>query len=424
MKILFLSPALDSIGIQIKLSKKHKILTIFCDKKEEHTGDNLIDRILIPKNEISFEKVYEVVKKFKPDFIIVDFTGLKSIPDQLREAGYRVWGGGSFCDVIEYDRYYVVNLLHTFGVNIPETYEFDNLREAVDFLVERGGRWVYKPEGSKEASHTYVSQLENSEDLIFYLKSLTQQDKGKFVLQKYIEGIEISSEIYFNGKDFYFLNWTMEDKKFMNDNLGVNTGCSQDVLKFFTPDKKLFKEGLGKIVGFLRQINFIGQIDFNSIISDDKYYFLEITPRFGYNSIFTTIELLGLDYYIESIYLLAGGEKIQEKRPSEYGCSVRISIPNYPFQETSLFGTPILFDEKDEEHIWLGGVFYQDGYYLTSGGYGCVAYITEKHNILLKGVERVYKIVEKVKTIDIQYRTDLGKRQSKQIPELVKSGWI
>lgn len=420
-RILFISKDLDGVGIAYKIKKDLGIdvLVVFKDKMEEYTGEGLVDRITLEN--FTFENVLEIAQKYKPDFIILDMTGLGKIADKLRQAGYIVWGGSELADVLEEDRDLAVKIVKRYGINVPETYEFKTAKEAIEFLKNRGGRWVYKPEGLKDATHTYISCLDNSEDLIFYIEKLNRQDKSRFILQKFVQGIEVSHEIYFHGKNFYFLNFTFEEKKFLTGSLGVNTGCEGDVVGFFTPDKLLFQKGLKKLIPFLKQVNYIGQIDINSIVDleENDIYFLEFCPRFGYNSIFTTIEILGLDYFLESIYQLAQGKDIKQKIPNQLGCSLRISIPPYP-QDKESDVSMIDFDEKDEKHIWLCGVMKQGNYYLTSGGYGCVLVITEKDTILQRAIKRMYFMADKLKIPRKQYRFDIGVRAEKDYKELKK----
>jgi len=426
MKILFLSPECNGFGIAERLQRiGHKVLFVNGLEKDKLTGNGLLDVEFIPKKEFGFDNINTLASKFKPDFIIMDFTKYGSLCDKLRDAGYIVWGGSDIADKLEYDRELAVEICEKYGINTPITYEFKTTDEAKKFIVKNKTRWVYKPEGNADATHTFVSKQPNSEDLLFYIDKLSEMDKKKFILQQFIEGYEISQEIYFNGRNFYLLNWTMEDKKFMNNDLGANTGCSQDVVKFFDKNKKLFKQGLYKLIPFLRQVNYIGQIDLNAIVvpEENKLYFLEFTPRFGYNSIYSTIELLGTDKFLEIIYKLAQGIDIKEPTINEYAASVRLTIPPYPYKEEEKH-LPIFFDKKDIDHIYWDSVCKINNTYLTAGSSGCVCIVAYKHINIDYAIKSCYNTLDNIILSDKQYRTDLGVNQKKKLKALVPTGWI
>jgi phosphoribosylamine--glycine ligase len=426
MRILFLSPECNGFGVAERLQRiGQKVLFVNGLEKDKFIGIGIVDVVFIPKKEYSFENILNLAKKFKPDFIIMDFTRYGSLCDKLREAGYIVWGGNSIADKLEYDRELAIELCEKYGIITPPTYEFKTADEAKKFIIKNGGRWVYKPEGSVDATHTFVSKQPNSEDLLFYLDKLSKTDKKKFILQQFIEGYEISQEIYFNGKNYFLLNWTMEDKKFMNNDLGANTGCSQDVVKFFDKSKKLFRQGLYKLIPFLRQVNYIGQIDLNSIVvpEENKLYFLEFTPRFGYNSIYSTMELLGTERFLEIIYKLAQGIDIKEPVINEYSASVRLTIPPYPYKEEEK-NLPVFFNKQDIDHIYWDGICKINDIYFTAGSSGCICIVAYKHTNLDYAIKKCYNILDNILLSDKQYRTDLGVNQKKKLKALIPTGWI
>src|SRR5437899_9738083 len=72
----------------------------------------------------------------------------------------------------------------------------------------------------------------------------------------------------------------------MNDNKGPNTGYSGNLVWIYDQVNKpfIFREGLEKLKDFLKEYNYKGMIDLNTIVTDSKVYGLEWTPRFGYDA--------------------------------------------------------------------------------------------------------------------------------------------
>src|SRR5208283_4289369 len=120
----------------------------------------------------------------------------------------------------------------------------------------------------------------SADDLLRFIDNLGDEvalSKG-FLLQEFVKGEEISIEGYFDGDDFYLINGTLEEKKFMNDNYGPNTGCSGNLVRIFSDHNhannvpKIFTQGLGLMKDFLQQNNFTGMIDLNQIVTDNEIF--------------------------------------------------------------------------------------------------------------------------------------------------------
>jgi phosphoribosylamine-glycine ligase len=106
--------------------------------------------------------------------------------------------------------------------------------------------FVFKPNGGQEqdTATTYVSK--SSDDMLRYLDKLGTITKGvEFILQEVVNGTEVSVEGWFNGEDFYFINGTLEEKKFMEGNKGPNTGCAGNLVWVFDQVNKplIYREG-------------------------------------------------------------------------------------------------------------------------------------------------------------------------------------
>ncbi|MCX7734612.1 MAG: ATP-grasp domain-containing protein [bacterium] len=110
-----------------------------------------------------------------------------------------------------------------------------------------------------------------------------QEEINEFpvILQEFIEGYEISCEIYFNKTNTITHNFTIETKYTEEENLGRIIGCASNII--LPPLKQLQKiyEKTCEIIFSLNEHTH-GIADVNFIIKDDKLYPLEITPRVGY----------------------------------------------------------------------------------------------------------------------------------------------
>jgi len=213
------------------------------------------------------------------DLILFPDVYFKDLPKQYREKGKLVIGGSAITDKLENDREFAAEVWKRFGLRVPETFHFTSFDDAIKWLEENPGRYVFKPMGQKPRFYTYVA--EDEDDMAVVLKHFKEIWRGKpdFVLQKYIDGVEVAVTGVFNGKKFlkpYIINF--EHKKIGNGDRGPNSGESGTVLipKYTS---KLAQESILKVAPVLKLADFRGFFDLNLIVSyeDGKPYVLEAT---------------------------------------------------------------------------------------------------------------------------------------------------
>jgi phosphoribosylamine-glycine ligase len=309
------------------------------------------------------------------------------------------------------------------GMNIPKYQKFKSFPKAIEFVTEKGGSWVFKPQNNQTPAYTYVST--DTDDMVEMLEYFKGVWKGRveFILQEKIEGVEVSIEAwYLDGVPVpRTLNSTIEFKKFMDGDKGPNTGCMGSIVRFWKKsDPKIYRLTLKKAESFLRRFKYNGPLDCNCIISekDQKPYFLEWTARIGYSAVYALAEGLNLEWG-KFIADLANGE-VPTLTPSyDWLGAVRISIPPYP-NEKGVEGSankPIR-GVDDMEHIWLLDAKYEKDKLLTAGVDGVICEITGKAKTLSELGSVIYKRIGKLKIPDAQYRTDIFTQGEKRIDKL------
>ncbi len=227
----------------------------------------------------------------KPDFskydlVLFDLTGRPKLAEESILVTPTI-GDGDLHSELEDDRLFGIEIMEQCGIGVPFYETFDDIGDAKRFVKKTNKTFVFKPSGgqTQDTASTYVSK--SPEDLIKYLDKLGRISKGvEFILQEVVSGTEISTEGWFNGTDFFLINATLEEKRFMEGNKGPHTGCSGNLVWIYNQQNPpyIFHEGLEKLKGFLQEYNYRGMIDLNTIVGDSKLYGLEWTPRFGYDA--------------------------------------------------------------------------------------------------------------------------------------------
>ena len=416
MEILFVSKSGDALPLAIKLADKHRV-KFYVKKKGSRMGEGLV----------------KMVPSWRPhlksaDFVIFDMVGLGSLADLMRRKDKIVLGGGVFNDLIELDRQKGTELMQKAGITVPETWSFKSVEEGKKFIKAKRDRYVLKPLGNQDTMWTYVAQMDDSKDLVYMMDTAPLPDG--YELQKFIDGIEVSTEGWFDGEKFVGpFNHTMERKRFMDRDKGPSTGCMGNVVWFADGDK-LVEQTLMKVQPYLNKMAYVGPIDINCIVTKDKAYGIEWTARFGYSALWALLECFDGDFATWSYGFAQGKQKEMPVKKDNWGVAVRLTVPPYPtdteyLSEMVCKDWPLFFEDKAWPHIWLADAYRStDGVFKVAGVDGVVMEVTAKSNILREARRRCYRTIDRVVLPNKQYRSDIGLRCWSDIPKLEEWGWI
>jgi phosphoribosylamine--glycine ligase len=442
-RFLFISKLGDGIPLAQRIvSDGNSVLFYINDKPYMDAGEGLIDKPPIREPMISDEGVVEetILKQllaFKPDCIVFDLVGkgYGVLADKLRKEGYPCIGGSAWQDQIELDRMYGNKIMKTYGISTPKTTSFTSYKDAIRFVEETNKPYVYKPDNNQGTITTYVAK--GADDLIGMLEFYADEIKEKFELQEVVDGVEVSSEVWFNGKEVLNINHTMEDKALMDGGVGPKTGSMGSVVWNGNKESRLYKEGIGKCVDALKRLSYRGPIDLNAIVNKDKLYGLEFTARFGYDAIFTWSELLKMRL---SDLLLGCADGTLKAIPTKGAMSIGVTFCVLPFPASvGIEDTRKMCEDKliqgispeAMKHIWFYDVKKVGDRYACAGVNGNIGVVTARSDesndtegMIREARRRAYRTIHNLVIPDVMYRSDMGERGIKDISTLRKWGWI
>lgn len=363
----------------------------------------------------------------KYDFIVFDVTGLPKMAEEALEIAPTI-GDGDFNSEAEEDRLFGIEIMEECDINVPPYQEFSNIEAAKKFISKTKKRYVFKPFGgqNQDTATTYVST--SSDDMLRYLDKLSQLSRGmEFLLQEFVPGTECSTEGYFNGEEFYLINGTLEEKKFMDNGRGPNTGCSGNLVWAYDQTPKIFEQGLGRMKDFLKQMKFRGMIDLNTICTESKLYGLEWTPRFGYDASATLFRLIRSSL-VDFLYDISSGNIPSYDLDKLFGAGIRLSIPPYPSEIKGHHpeGIPIQGIEYDDciEDCFIYDCMVEDDDLVTCGASGFVCVPIGTGNTIAEAFKVVEDKIKKIKIPNMQWRGDVAKTTQKRYNELAINGWF
>ena len=418
LKILFLSQG-DGPWLALKLIRDGHSVDWIID--EDRYRDLLAGLLPPPIDSITHPADY--------DLIVFDVAAVGHIADSLREHT-PVIGSSSFAEKLEKDRAFGIEFMEKCGIPVPPWQQFTDISDALRWLRENGKRTVFKPLGDQEdKATTYVSK--SSDDMARYLEILFKKMKVKdFLLQEFVEGTEVSTEGWFNGKEFCAVDYTIEEKKFMAGGIGPNTGCAGNLVWMPSRSNPLFERGLRRAEEALRGVGFVGPIDLNTIVTAGEIFGLEWTPRFGYEGTCNFTRLLPSDFG-EFMHTIATGGTPSPIEPAfPFSATIRLSVPPYPnpSKPSKYAGVPISGIDPDKlDAFFLNDVRLKErteGELETVGTSGFIGAPIGCGDSPEQAFFECQKAIDALQIPDLQYRNDIAKCCNKRYIQLEKDGWL
>jgi phosphoribosylamine--glycine ligase len=438
MKILFISKSGDALDLAYRLYKEGNFIRFYIEEKEERQQydgfpiekvNNYIpsiqwaDLIIFDTNDLETEK--RLAKNSKKPVFGIAYKNRISILG-------KTFNGYEFGEQLEQDRKFGHKLFEHFGIGKRfEMVEFNNIDKAIDYLNNHNGPYVIKPESKQpiDSSLTLIGEMEDNRDTIIYLEGLKLRKEigiiNKIELEKRILGCcEIACGGFFNGKDWLALDINFEHKKFATGNKnniegqGFSTGEMGTIIKKVGKDNKLFRETLYKMTDWLKEVDFRGNLDINTIIDKNgDIYPLEFTPRCGYPSIYIEQEL-HKTRWTDFLYTIASGEDLEVEFYDEWAIGAVLLGEGFPTDEAKerMKYIPVIYDEEIKDNLHFCEVIKNGDDILTIGAYVLVA--TAKGKTIENAKYNLYNnVLTKVYVPKSYYRTDISDRVVKQLED-------
>jgi len=413
MNVLMLSKDGDGLSIAHQLVKEgHKVRLFIQNRQYKWVGQGILDRVDSWRPSMDWAEL-----------VLGDMVGFGSLEKTMRRFGVPALGFSEIADRLELDRAFGLDTLEAAGAKIPETFRYASPKEAQTHIVDwQEPGFVIKPSGNIETGKTYVCR--DPETFAWALETLPND---RLVVQKIVEGTEVSCEGWWNGRDWLDpFNITFEEKRFLERGRGPNTGCQGNLVRSVEGKAKIVQESVALLAPFLRENAYRGPIDLNCIVNDAGVYALEITSRFGYDAFEAVMEMMRgsvLDFLFE----LAVGVRRDMDIRGNWGAAVRVSVPPWPHSEPAEEdrGKPILgLSEENLKHIYLTDVYKDGDIYRSAAGDGVLLKVVARGQTISQAVGRTARTLGNLSILDAQYRGDIGVRAEADFEKLKQMNYI
>ena len=359
--------------------------------------------------------------------------------ETYRKEGYPIWGCNLEAADWELKRDCGVEVFDRCCIPTIPSLLFKSYDEAITHVTANPNvRYVSKPLGDADRALSYVSR--SSRDLLFMLQRWKKTSpRNPFLLQEFHAGIEVAvgAWVGYNG----FGKWCLENfehKKLMNDDIGPNTGEMGTVMKYVpVTESKLARELLLPLEAELIRCGYTGYIDVAVIVDKKgKCWPLEFTTRPGW-PLFQIQQVLHKEPVEWMLDAVNGGDSFEPYTDIAVGVVVAIKDFPYNFQPREVMcGFPVwgLSDSNryyfHPAEMMLGAApeleedkLEQCPMMVSAGSY--VAVVSGVGKGVSAAIDHAYENLGELEFANSpMYRTDIGQRVLRQLPELQALGYM
>ncbi|ONI40626.1 phosphoribosylamine--glycine ligase [Candidatus Epulonipiscium fishelsonii] len=353
----------------------------------------------------------------KIDLVVVtpDDPLVLGMVDALEKAGIKAYGPDKKAAIIEGSKIFAKDLMKKYKIPTAEYETFDNYDKAKEYIVNyKKFPLVIKADGLALGKGVIIANdkdeaLEAIEQMM--IASAFGKSGHQIVLEEFLEGVEVSVLSFTDGKTIKPMVSSMDHKRALDGDLGLNTGGMGVVAPnpYYTPEVE--KECMEKIfIPTIKAMNkegrkFKGTLYFGLMISNGKPYVIEYNCRFGDPETQVCLPLLKGD--LVEIFMAVIEERLDQvdlEIKDESAACVIIASGGYPKAYTK----GEIISGLDQDEIIHAGTALKDNNFVTNGGR--VLGICAKADTLEEALKQAYIKVTKIDFKDMHYRKDIGKK--------------
>ena len=364
-------------------------------------------------------EIVSFAKENSIDFAVVapDDPLVLGAVDALEEIGIPCFGPRANAAIIEGSKVFSKNLMKKFGIPTAQYEVFDDMEKALAYVETAPIPTVIKADGLALGKGVIIA--ETTEDAKTAIKSMMQdkvfgESGSRVVIEEFLTGPEVSVLSFTDGKTIVPMVSSMDHKRALDGDKGLNTGGMGTVAPNPYYTKEVAAECMEKI--FLPTIRamaelgrpFKGCLYFGLMITPNGAKVIEYNCRFGDPETQVVLPLLESDLF--EIMRAVSEERLSEvevKFSEKNACCVVLASNGYPKAYEKGFEITV-GELADNADFYIAGAKLQDGKLLTNGGR--VLNVVAKADSLKDAVADAYKAAENITFENAYCRKDIGQR--------------
>ena len=357
-------------------------------------------------------------KENKIDYAVVapDDPLVLGCVDALNAIGIPCFGPDKAAAIIEGSKVFSKNLMKKYGIPTAEYEVFTELDAALTYLETAPVPTVIKADGLALGKGVIIAMTrdEAKEAVRSMMQDKIFGESGsQVVIEEFLTGPEVSVLSFTDGKTVVPMISSMDHKRALDGDKGLNTGGMGTVAPnpYYTKEiaDRCMKEIFLPTIEAMNKENrtFKGCLYFGLMLTEKGPKVIEYNCRFGDPETQVVLPLLESDLLTVMMATTEGTlDKVEVKFADKNACCVIMASAGYPQKYESGYEITIADEVKDS--VYVAGAKLDDGVLRNAGGR--VLGVTAVEDTLEKAIDSAYAKVNKVDFANAFYRKDIGKK--------------
>ncbi len=336
--------------------------------------------------------------------------------DELNKIGIECFGPSKAAAIIEGSKVFSKNLMKKYNIPTAEYEVFSDLEKALEYLETAPIPTVIKADGLALGKGVIIAMTrQEAKDAVRSMMEdkIFGESGSNVVIEEFLTGPEVSVLSFTDGKTVVPMISSMDHKRALDNDEGLNTGGMGTVAPNPYYTEKIAAECMEKI--FLPTINamnsegrtFKGCLYFGLMLTEKGPKVIEYNCRFGDPETQVVLPLLESDLLTVMKATTHGTlDKTEVKFKNENACCVIMASKGYPQKYDS--GFEITIPEDVADSVYVAGAQLEGSALLSAGGR--VLGVTAIGESLEAAIDAAYAKVSKVSFENAFYRHDIGKK--------------
>lgn len=362
--------------------------------------------------------IIEFIKTNDIEFaaVIPDDPLAMGAADRIREIGIPCFGPSKSASMIESSKAFSKELMKKYGIPTAEYRIFTDADEATEYVKNHELPVVIKADGLALGKGVIIANTHD--EAVEAINGMMRENRfgtsgNTVVVEEFLTGPEVSVLVFTDGKTNIPMPASMDHKRALDGDKGLNTGGMGAVAPnpYYTKEaeKQVFDSIILATVDAMNKEGrkFKGCLYFGLMITKKGPKVIEYNCRFGDPETQAVLPLLESD--LLKIMIAVEAEKLGEcevKFSNKSSCCLVLASGGYP--EKYEKGKVIEFnDVPDDVEVFHAGTKLADGKFVTNGGR--VLGITAVRDTLCEAVEASYQAAGHIEFEGKYLRHDIGK---------------
>ena len=295
------------------------------------------------------------------------------------------------------------------------SFDASSLNQAINFIKNNSPPYVLKADGPAAGKGVII--VDTEEEAINNLKDMLLNSKfgkssKKVVIEEFLDGIEMSCFVLFDGKNYKILPYAKDYKRIGEGDNGLNTGGMGSVspVNFLdeTFKNKIKKEVIDPTINGLisENINYIGFIFIGLINVNGQPMVIEYNVRMGDPETQVVLPRIKNDFMDLLISCTNQTlDKVKLELYSDYYTNVVLASGGYPEEYKKGFEIIGLNEVKDSI-IFHAGTSLDNDKIVTNGGR--VLSVVSRCKTMDQALKKSYETIDKINFEGKTFRKDIG----------------